>query len=258
MRTVLGHRDLEAPKVCIDGRHGVEGRWRSGGRVVEVGGPRPTLGSGSDHHHRDETDHHHGKRGGQDVQPNVHRHLGHRFEDLVEQAEQHRLDRVAIARVHGESGACSPSSSWVRTSARPSSSSASTLFAATTNGTSDISVKNSIICFASSNESGFERVDQQDEAEHALGEGLPHEREARLTRRSEEIEHDIVRDGDASEVHRDGGLALALGRGVADLPLGREHGDLADRLDERRLTGVERAGHHDLDGLHRCAYLTGS
>ena len=36
---------------------------------------------------------------------------------------------------------------------------------------------------------------------------------------------------------------------VGDAALGREHGDLADRADQRGLAGRERTGDDDLDGL---------
>src|SRR6185369_5339332 len=47
----------------------------------------------------------------------------------------------------------------------------------------------------------------------------------------------------------DGRLVLAGPRRVGDAALGREHGDLADGADQRRLAGGERSGDDDLDGL---------
>ena len=67
--------------------------------------------------------------------------------------------------------------------------------------------------------------------------------------RAEQVEHQVAVDRDAAEVHRDRGLGLARAGLVGDAALGREHGDLADRADERGLAGRERAGDDDLDRL---------
>ena len=70
--------------------------------------------------------------------------------------------------------------------------------------------------------------------------------------RTEQVEHQVAVDRDPAEVHRHRRLGLAR-RSVGDALLGRQHGDLADRADQRRLAGRERAGDDDLDGLAAAA-----
>jgi len=53
-------------------------------------------------------------------------------------------------------------------------------------------------------------IDEQDEAEHAFGKRLPHEREAFLPRGTEQVEDHVIGDGDAAEVHRHRRLASTL------------------------------------------------
>ena len=92
-------------------------------------------------------------------------------------------------------------------------------------------------------------VDHEDVPEHALAEDFPHEFEAVLSGRSEQVEHQVAVDADPTEVHRDRGFPLAGAGLVADAALGGQHGDLADRADQCRLAGRERPGDDDLDGF---------
>lgn len=90
-------------------------------------------------------------------------------------------------------------------------------------------------------------VGQHDGSEGALGEFVPHEPEAFLARCAEQIEHVLLGEGDAAEVHGDGGGRLGLDalqivRPHTDLGqqfLGAQRGDLADRAHERRLADTE-------------------
>ena len=80
-------------------------------------------------------------------------------------------------------------------------------------------------------------VGEHDRAERTEGQLVPEEPEAVLAGRAEQVEHDVVADADAAEVHRDrrGPLALHAGEvvgadaGVGEDLLGLQRHDLADR-----------------------------
>jgi hypothetical protein len=94
-----------------------------------------------------------------------------------------------------------------------------------------------------------------------LGELVPHEPEPFLSGCAEQVEHQVLTEGDASEVHGDGGGPLALDTAdvidraacLGEQFLGAQRPDLADRAHERGLAHAEAAGHEDLerDGLDR-------
>ena len=106
-------------------------------------------------------------------------------------------------------GRPAPSSSASRTRSSSPSSMPSARFRPTTNGTRAILRKAARMPTASSSESWRDAVDEQDVAEHALAEDLPHEVEAVLARRAEQVEHQVAVDRDAAEVHRDRRLGSA-------------------------------------------------
>jgi hypothetical protein len=67
-------------------------------------------------------------------------------------------------------------------------------------------------------------VHQDDRADRAAHQVVPHEPESALTRRSEQIEHQILIEGDPAEVHRDRGGPLVRG-GVDHVDAGGGVGD---------------------------------
>ena len=97
-------------------------------------------------------------------------------------------------------------------------------------------------------------VDQDDRADGAADQVVPHEPEPALAGRAEQVQHQILVEGDAAEVHRHrrGGLrrgrveAVDALRGVGHQRLGPQRHDLGDRAHERRLAGAEPAGDDDL------------
>src|SRR3990170_5733515 len=99
-------------------------------------------------------------------------------------------------------------------------------------------------------------VHDDDEPEHALRENLPHEVEALLAGGAEEVQDEIVVDSNSAEIHSDRRRFLDAFGLRADLALSRNDVDLADRLDEGRLSSVERTCDYHLDGLHAPSPLT--
>ena len=99
-------------------------------------------------------------------------------------------------------------------------------------------------------------VDEHDGAEGAGAEVVPHEAEALLAGRAEQVHDERLVDGDAAEVHGDGGGGLLADVGdVVDAGGHRGHGglgaqrlDLGDGADEGRLADAEAAGDDELDG----------
>ncbi len=93
-------------------------------------------------------------------------------------------------------------------------------------------------------------VDHDDISQAADAQVLPHKIEARLARRAEEVQHDLVRDRDRAEVERRGGLPLERPlRRMGDLVLGRDGLNIADGLNKVGLAGGVGAGDHEFDGL---------
>jgi hypothetical protein len=99
-------------------------------------------------------------------------------------------------------------------------------------------------------------VGQHDGAQRALGQLVPHEPEPLLAGRAEEVQHQVLAQGDPPEVHGDRGGVLALhpadvvdgAPGLGEQFLGAQRPDLADRADEGGLAHAEPAGHQDLEG----------
>ena len=97
-------------------------------------------------------------------------------------------------------------------------------------------------------------VDQDDRPDRAQAQVVPHEPEAALARGAEEVEDEVLGEGQASEVHGHGGGRLGGHRGeivdtlrlVGDEGLGTQRLDLGDRADQRRLAHAETTGDHDL------------
>src|SRR5690606_32281529 len=97
-------------------------------------------------------------------------------------------------------------------------------------------------------------VGEDDRAERALAELVPHEPEAFLAGRAEQVQHVVRVEGDAAEVHGHGRLDLVLdavevvgaGADRGEEFLRAERRDLADRADEGRLAHAEPARHEDL------------
>ncbi len=97
-------------------------------------------------------------------------------------------------------------------------------------------------------------VRQNDRAERAVDQVVPHEPEAFLARCAEEVHHQVGADGDPAEVHRDG--CRVLGRHPSDVVdadsghgqvfLRAQRRDLADRADHRGLAHAEAARDQDL------------
>ena len=79
-------------------------------------------------------------------------------------------------------------------------------------------------------------------------------------RRAEEMQHQIIADRDAAKVHRNRRLLLDQLGVVGGATLGRDHLNLADRLDELGLTRVHRSANDHFYRLHtgpplRCSAL---
>ncbi|MEZ5208237.1 MAG: hypothetical protein R2690_14990 [Acidimicrobiales bacterium] len=91
---------------------------------------------------------------------------------------------------------------------------------------------------------------------------VPHELEPVLSGRAEQVQDQVRAEGDATEVHGDGGRRLA-GVGATGLVdafrhlghgrFGRQRSDLGDRPHERRLPDGKAAGDDDLDRERRIA-----
>jgi len=100
------------------------------------------------------------------------------------------------------------------------------------------------------------RVDQNDRADGAAHQVVPHEPEAVLAGRTEEVQDQVLVERDASEVHGDrrGRLVPRVGEVVDARGRGCHHGlgaqriDLRDSADERGFAHAEAARHHDLRG----------
>ena len=93
---------------------------------------------------------------------------------------------------------------------------------------------------------------------------VPHEPETALTGRAEEVEHEVLGQGQAAEVHRHGRGGLgghggeivdALGL-VRDERLGAQRVDLRHGADERRLADAEAACDDDLRRRGRALCLS--
>ena len=97
-------------------------------------------------------------------------------------------------------------------------------------------------------------VHQDDRADRAAHQVVPHEPESALPWSTEQVEHQILVQGDPAEIHRYRGGAFVRGglhhvdayRSVGDHRLGSQWHDLRNRADERRLTGAEPARDDDL------------
>ncbi len=105
-------------------------------------------------------------------------------------------------------------------------------------------------------------VDQNDGSDGPTRQLVPHESESVLARRPEQVEHELVAETDASEVHRNGrrrlrrGVALVVDVGAhgGQRRLGGQRIDVGDRADEGRLADGEAAGNDD---LHRQRHRLG-
>src|ERR1022692_4437249 len=101
-------------------------------------------------------------------------------------------------------------------------------------------------------------VHQDDSADRALDEVIPHEPETMLTRRADQVEDQASVQGHPAEVHGDRGCGLVWHvRQVIDTDAGRRHnslggerGDLRHRPDESGLAHTKTAGNNDLDRRH--------
>ena len=103
-------------------------------------------------------------------------------------------------------------------------------------------------------------VDQHDGPDRSPDEVVPHELEAVLPRGAEQVEDQVLSEGDPPEVHGDGGRRLA-GVGATGLVdalghlghggFGGERRDLGDRPHEGGLPDGEATCHDDLDGEGR-------
>src|SRR5665647_3566899 len=98
-------------------------------------------------------------------------------------------------------------------------------------------------------------VDQHDGADGTAHQVVPHEQEPVLARCAEQVQPQRAREGDAPEVHGNGGRRLAVGdtAGVVDPDRVLRHGrfgverfDVGDRTDECRLTDCKASGDDDL------------
>ncbi len=98
-------------------------------------------------------------------------------------------------------------------------------------------------------------VHQHDGTDRATGDVVPHEPEAVLARRAEQVQDQVLGKGDPAEVHGDRrGRLVRQHRQVVDRygrlghqRLGAQRLDLADRSDQGRLADAEAAGDDDLD-----------
>ena len=97
-------------------------------------------------------------------------------------------------------------------------------------------------------------VDQHDRADRASDQVVPHEPEALLARRTEQVEDEVLGQGDPAEVHGDRGRRLGRGLGevvdadglVGHQSLGAQRHDLRDRPHQGGLAHAEAARHDDL------------
>jgi hypothetical protein len=97
-------------------------------------------------------------------------------------------------------------------------------------------------------------VDQDDRADGAADQVVPHEPEPALAGRAEQVQHQILVEGDAAEVHRHcrGGFrrsrvqAVDALRRVGHQRLRPQRHDLGDCAHECRFAGAEPAGDDDL------------
>jgi hypothetical protein len=95
--------------------------------------------------------------------------------------------------------------------------------------------------------------------EGTVGKLVPHEPEPVLARRAEQVQQQMLADGDPAEIHRDGGGPLVLdARQVVEAGahhgeglLGGQRPDLADRADEGGLAHPEPARDDDLEDGER-------
>src|SRR5690606_28394969 len=102
-------------------------------------------------------------------------------------------------------------------------------------------------------------VREHDRTARTAHQVVPHEPEALLSGGAEQVQDQVLVQGDTAEVHRHrGGGLVRRGREVVDAGarvrhhrLGRQRHDLGDRTDERGLARTETAGHDDLGRGHR-------
>jgi hypothetical protein len=100
------------------------------------------------------------------------------------------------------------------------------------------------------------RVGQHHRADRAVRELVPHEPEALLAGRAEQVEDQVGAERDPPEVHRDRGGGLPVHPAgvihadaeVAERLLGAQRPDLADRADQGGLARPEPARDEDLGG----------
>src|SRR5579859_5100269 len=103
------------------------------------------------------------------------------------------------------------------------------------------------------------RVDDDEGTERAVREVVPHEPEAVLAGRAEQVQLQLLVDRDAAEVQRDGGRrlrrylsgAVDLGGDRGDRRLGGQWRNLGDDRHGRGLADPEASGDDDLDGYRR-------
>jgi hypothetical protein len=95
-------------------------------------------------------------------------------------------------------------------------------------------------------------VHHHDEAQHTLGQNLPHEVEAALPRCAEQVQHQVLIDRNPAEIHGDRGGFLDAFRLGRDLAFRGDHVDLADRTDEFRFARIEGTCNNHFDRLHNC------
>src|SRR6478752_2181915 len=97
-------------------------------------------------------------------------------------------------------------------------------------------------------------VDENDRADGAADQIVPHEPETTLPWRAEQVEHQVLVESDAAEVHRHGRGVLRRGqleavdpfRCVGHQRFGAQRHDFRHRPHERRLAGTEPAGDDNL------------
>src|SRR5690606_38144092 len=112
------------------------------------------------------------------------------------------------------------------------------------------------------------RVGEHGGAEGALGQFVPHEPEPLLTGRAEEVQHEVLAQREAADVHGRGGGVLRLHPADVVDPTSRlgepfpgaERPDLAHDADDRGPAHSDAAGHSDLDrdGLDRALPALGT
>jgi hypothetical protein len=94
-------------------------------------------------------------------------------------------------------------------------------------------------------------VDQQDQRDAALGEDLPHEVKALLTRRAIEVDGAAVGELHRAIVEGDGGLGLDVAYVVGGGGVGADRRDVAGRSDGGGFAGADRTAEDDLVVAHR-------